>query len=94
MTVVFELDGQKFTERNGGPVFNFSELISFVTSARLRLRRITFGKSSVRGLEDALLYGWIKDRFDVSWQRSFHRYFRASAAAFCRVPYGGKISCD
>src|SRR5271169_975228 len=30
MTVAFELDGQKFTALNGGPVFKFNEAISFV----------------------------------------------------------------
>jgi predicted 3-demethylubiquinone-9 3-methyltransferase (glyoxalase superfamily) len=29
MTVAFELDGQPFTALNGGPVFTFSEAISF-----------------------------------------------------------------
>jgi len=30
LTVAFELDGQKFTALNGGPVFKFTEAISFV----------------------------------------------------------------
>jgi predicted 3-demethylubiquinone-9 3-methyltransferase (glyoxalase superfamily) len=29
MTVAFKLDGQSFTALNGGPVFKFSEAISF-----------------------------------------------------------------
>jgi predicted 3-demethylubiquinone-9 3-methyltransferase (glyoxalase superfamily) len=29
MVVVFELDGQEFTALNGGPVFKFTEAISF-----------------------------------------------------------------
>ena len=29
MTVDFELDGQRFTALNGGPVFRFNEAISF-----------------------------------------------------------------
>src|SRR5207302_2234001 len=32
MTVAFELDGQKFTALNGGPVFKFNESVSFVVS--------------------------------------------------------------
>src|SRR6185503_5440197 len=32
MTVAFELAGQKFTALNGGPVFKFTEAISFVVN--------------------------------------------------------------
>jgi predicted 3-demethylubiquinone-9 3-methyltransferase (glyoxalase superfamily) len=32
MTVEFELEGQKFTALNGGPVFKFNESISFVVN--------------------------------------------------------------
>jgi predicted 3-demethylubiquinone-9 3-methyltransferase (glyoxalase superfamily) len=32
MTVAFELDGQRFTALNGGPVFTFNESIPFVVS--------------------------------------------------------------
>ena len=30
MTVAFELDGQSFTALNGGPIFQFTEAVSFV----------------------------------------------------------------
>ena len=32
MTVVFELDGQKFLGLNGGPLFTFSPAISFIVN--------------------------------------------------------------
>src|SRR5437762_4673678 len=32
MTVAFELDGQKFTALNGGPIFKFTEAISLVVN--------------------------------------------------------------
>jgi predicted 3-demethylubiquinone-9 3-methyltransferase (glyoxalase superfamily) len=32
MTVAFELDGQKFVALNGGPVFKFTEAVSFVVN--------------------------------------------------------------
>src|SRR2546428_8641604 len=32
MTVAFELDGQEFTALNGGPLFKFTEAISFVVN--------------------------------------------------------------
>src|SRR5689334_21421345 len=34
MTVDFELDGQKFTALNGGPLFKFTEAISFVVHCK------------------------------------------------------------
>jgi predicted 3-demethylubiquinone-9 3-methyltransferase (glyoxalase superfamily) len=30
LTIAFELDGQKFTALNGGPMFKFTEAVSFV----------------------------------------------------------------
>jgi predicted 3-demethylubiquinone-9 3-methyltransferase (glyoxalase superfamily) len=30
LTIAFELDGQKFTALNGGPLFEFTEAVSFV----------------------------------------------------------------
>ena len=30
LTIAFELDGQKFTAINGGPMFKFTEAVSFV----------------------------------------------------------------
>ena len=30
LTISFELDGQKFTALNGGPMFKFTEVFSFV----------------------------------------------------------------
>ena len=35
LTVEFELDGQKFTALNGGPLFKFNEAVSFVVRLRL-----------------------------------------------------------
>src|SRR6266487_1782144 len=32
MTVVFRLDGQEFVALNGGPIFKFSEAMSFVVN--------------------------------------------------------------
>src|ERR1700686_3580571 len=32
LTIAFELDGQKFTALNGGPIFKFTEAVSFVVN--------------------------------------------------------------
>ncbi len=67
MTVVFELDGQEFTALNGGPIFKFTEAISFVVNCETQKEVDYFwAKLSAGGQE--VQCGWPKDRFGVSWQ--------------------------
>jgi predicted 3-demethylubiquinone-9 3-methyltransferase (glyoxalase superfamily) len=67
LTVAFELAGQKFTALNGGPVFTFTEAISFVVNCETQAEvdhfwdKLSFGGQEVQ-------CGWVKDRFGVSWQ--------------------------
>jgi len=69
MTVSFELDGQPFTALNGGPIFHFSEAISFqVTCATQKDIDYFWEKLSMGGDEKAQQCGWLKDRYGVSWQ--------------------------
>ena len=67
MTVAFELNGQEFTALNGGPIFKFTEAISFVISCKNQ-KEIDYycSKLSKGGLE--IQCGWLKDKFGVSWQ--------------------------
>ena len=67
MTVDFELNGQPFTALNGGPMFKFTEAISFVVHCEKQAEVDHFwGKLSAGGQE--VQCGWLKDRFGVSWQ--------------------------
>jgi predicted 3-demethylubiquinone-9 3-methyltransferase (glyoxalase superfamily) len=67
LTIAFELDGQKFTAINGGPVFKFTEAISFVVRCDTQEEvdeywsKLTAGGSEVQ-------CGWLKDKFGLSWQ--------------------------
>jgi predicted 3-demethylubiquinone-9 3-methyltransferase (glyoxalase superfamily) len=67
LTIAFELDGQQFTALNGGPVFKFTEAISFVVRCDSQeevdyyWERLSAGGSEVQ-------CGWLKDRFGLSWQ--------------------------
>ena len=67
MTVGFQINGQSFTALNGGPVFKFSEAISFQVFCETQ-EEIDFywGKLTEGGLESQC--GWLKDKFGISWQ--------------------------
>ena len=67
LTITFQLEGQEFTALNGGPHYQFTPAISFVTKCATQ--------EEVDRLWDALLEGgkpmqcgWLTDKFGVSWQ--------------------------
>lgn len=69
MTVAFEIDGQPFTALNGGPMFKFTEAISFQIDCQGQAEVDHFWeKLSEGGDEAAQQCGWLKDKFGVSWQ--------------------------
>jgi predicted 3-demethylubiquinone-9 3-methyltransferase (glyoxalase superfamily) len=69
MTVEFNLEGQKFVALNGGPVFKFSEAISFIVNCETQ-NEIDYywEKLSAGGDPKAQQCGWLKDKFGLSWQ--------------------------
>ena len=69
MLVAFELDGQAFTALNGGPMYRFSEAISFQVGCETQAEVDHFWEAlSAGGDPSAQQCGWLKDRFGVSWQ--------------------------
>jgi predicted 3-demethylubiquinone-9 3-methyltransferase (glyoxalase superfamily) len=67
LTITFELDGQKFTALNGGPLFKFTEAISFVVRCDSQEEIDEYwSKLSAGGVESQC--GWLKDKFGLSWQ--------------------------
>ena len=69
MTVEFELAGQPFTALNGGPLFKFSEAISFQVNCATQADIDYFWeKLGAGGDPTAQQCGWIKDKFGLSWQ--------------------------
>ena len=69
LTVAFELSGQDFTALNGGPVFKFTEAISFqVNCDNQDELDYYWNKLSEGGEPKAQQCGWLKDKFGVSWQ--------------------------
>lgn len=69
MTVDFELDGQRFTALNGGPVFTFNEAVSFqiLCDTQAEVDRY-WDRLTAGGDPNAQQCGWLKDKFGLSWQ--------------------------
>jgi predicted 3-demethylubiquinone-9 3-methyltransferase (glyoxalase superfamily) len=67
MTADFELDGQRITALNGGPVFNFSEAFSFVIDCKDQAEVDYYWDKLLEGGKPSQC-GWLKDRFGFSWQ--------------------------
>lgn len=67
MTVAFELEGLPFTALNGGPQYRFSPAVSFVVHCENQGEVDRLWDAMLDGGE-ALMCGWITDRFGVTWQ--------------------------
>ena len=67
MTILFELDGQRFLALNGGPQFAFTPAISLVVDCanQAEINRLwdRLGEGGKPGQ-----CGWLTDKFGVSWQ--------------------------
>jgi predicted 3-demethylubiquinone-9 3-methyltransferase (glyoxalase superfamily) len=67
LTVNFTLDGQEYVGLNGGPLFSFSEAISFQIMCADQEEADHYWNRLTEGGEESQC-GWLKDRFGVSWQ--------------------------
>jgi predicted 3-demethylubiquinone-9 3-methyltransferase (glyoxalase superfamily) len=67
MTANFQLDGQDFIALNGGPLFKFTEAVSFVVSCETQEEVDEFWEKLSEGGEKSKC-GWLKDKFGLSWQ--------------------------
>ena len=65
MTVEFQLEGQEFVALNGGPMFKFTEAISFVVNCETQ-EELDYYWEKLSGKE--VQCGWLKDKFGLSWQ--------------------------
>ena len=67
MTATFELDGQEFMALNGGPLFAFTEAISFFVNCETQAEVDELWEKLTEGGEESQC-GWLKDKFGLSWQ--------------------------
>lgn len=67
MTVSFNLNGQDFTAINGGPIFKFTEAISFVVNCENQEEVDNYWNKLTEGGQEVQC-GWLKDKYGLSWQ--------------------------
>ena len=67
MTVSFQIEGQEFSAINGGPVFKFTEAISFVVNCETQKEVDEFWEKLSKGGAKSQC-GWLKDKYGLSWQ--------------------------
>jgi predicted 3-demethylubiquinone-9 3-methyltransferase (glyoxalase superfamily) len=67
MTATFELDGQEFMALNGGPLFTFTEAISFFVNCETQAEVDELWEKLTEGGEESQC-GWLKDKYGLSWQ--------------------------
>ena len=67
MTVSFRLDGQNFLALNGGPIFKFTEAISFIVNCKTQREVDRYWEKLSDGGKPGQC-GWLKDKYGVSWQ--------------------------
>jgi len=67
MTVEFQLEGQKFVALNGGPIFKFTEAVSFVVNCKTQAEVDYYWKKLSAGGKEVQC-GWLKDKYGLSWQ--------------------------
>lgn len=67
MTVEFRLFGQDFVALNGGPMFKFTEAVSFVVNCETQREVDYYWKKLSAGGKE-IQCGWLKDKFGLCWQ--------------------------
>ena len=67
MSASFSLDGQDFIALNGGPMFKFTEAVSFYVNCRTQKEIDYYWKKLGAGGRGKKC-GWLKDKYGLSWQ--------------------------
>ena len=68
MTISFELEGKPFVAINGGPVFKFTEAVSFQIDCATQEEIDMFTEKLIADSGSQQPCGWIKDKYGLSWQ--------------------------
>jgi predicted 3-demethylubiquinone-9 3-methyltransferase (glyoxalase superfamily) len=68
MTVEFTLDGAQFVGLNAGPMFKFTEAVSFVVMCDSQAEVDYYWEKLTADGGEPGPCGWLKDKFGLSWQ--------------------------
>jgi predicted 3-demethylubiquinone-9 3-methyltransferase (glyoxalase superfamily) len=68
MNATFELAGQRFLALNGGPLFQFTEAISFLVSVETQDEVDRYWNALTANGGEESQCGWLKDKYGLSWQ--------------------------
>jgi predicted 3-demethylubiquinone-9 3-methyltransferase (glyoxalase superfamily) len=77
LTIDWEIEGQRFTGINGGPMFRFNPSVSFLVACATKEEvdalwvKLADGGSALMELGEypfSERYGWTQDRYGLSWQ--------------------------
>lgn len=68
LTVLFELDGNRYMALNGGPQFKFTPAISMMVYCENQQEIDGFWEKLTAGGGKPGQCGWLEDRFGISWQ--------------------------
>lgn len=68
VTVDFEMFGQQFIALNGGPIFKFTEAVSFVIPCKDQAEVDYYWNKLIADGGEPSQCGWLKDKFGLSWQ--------------------------
>ena len=68
MVVEFELEGQKFTALNGGPIFKFNESVSLQIFCDTQEDIDHYWDNLTKDGGQESQCGWLKDKYGLSWQ--------------------------
>jgi predicted 3-demethylubiquinone-9 3-methyltransferase (glyoxalase superfamily) len=67
MSVSFKIEGQEFLALNGGPIFKFTEAVSFIVNCETQGEIDKLWQKLTEGGEESVC-GWLKDKYGLSWQ--------------------------
>ena len=68
MVVNFQIEGQDFIALNGGPLFKFTEAVSFVINCQTQEEVDHYWNKLTAGGGQESQCGWLKDKYGLSWQ--------------------------
>jgi predicted 3-demethylubiquinone-9 3-methyltransferase (glyoxalase superfamily) len=68
MVVEFQLEGLSFVALNGGPIYKFTEAISFVVNCENQEEVDHYWEKLTAGGGAPVNCGWLKDKYGLSWQ--------------------------